>query len=84
MYATLLTLGSWQLLLISLQISEALLSQISAPDIDRGFADYDWPLGPLNAAKGWKTIWSCRAKLNLIKISAITGFIRNKIHRKIQ
>lgn len=26
----------------------------------------------------------CRAKLNLIKISAITGFIRNKIHRKIK
>lgn len=26
----------------------------------------------------------CRAKLNLIKISTITGFIRNKIHTKIQ
>lgn len=66
--------------------TEILLSQLSSPDTDRSFAyiiDLQALLVQLDGEKLFDLL-PCRAKLNLIKISAITGFIKNKIHRKIQ
>lgn len=66
--------------------TEILLSQLYSPDTDRSFAgmtDLQALLMQLDGEKQFDLL-PCRAKLNLIKISAITGFIRNKIHRKIQ
>lgn len=71
---------------MSLQISEILSSRLSFPDTDRCFTDIVDLQAILMQLDGEKQFDSspCRAKVNLIKISRITEFIRNKIYTIIQ